>query len=166
MSVSETPSITNWIENKFPWRWVYSPKMKPVEIPAGKEIKFSDKKHPEGILAHAIAAFDSPNCGIRVRADPGLDTGRTQTISNTVLGGGYIPNRIWWASIPPITLPGIYTLNLVREVPWMNFIEFYVFNADTVSHTFISGGYTMAVLLNERPIPALGVVKKQKGVGD
>ncbi len=162
--MSEAPSITNWIENKLPWKWVYSPVTKRILIPAGKEILFKKHIHPEGVLAHAIGAFDSPNCGMRLRAAPDLDTGRTRTIANTVLGGGYIPNRIWWASIPPTTLPGIYMLNLVREVPWMKFIEFYMFNADTVPHTFISGGYTMAVLLNERPIPALEVVKKQKGV--
>ena len=166
--MSETPSIYNWTKNGLPWKWVYSPSTRPLTLAPGQEIKYSEHVHPEGILAHAIAAFDSPNCGIRLWADPDLDTARTQTIINTILGGGYSPNRIWWASVPPTTLPGIYTLNLVREVPWLNFVEFYIFNDDTVPHTFISGGYTMAVLINKRPTPAdqelLEVVKKQKGV--
>ncbi|GAG76128.1 unnamed protein product, partial [marine sediment metagenome] len=75
----------------------------------------------------------------------------TQTINNTVLGGGYTPNVVGWASMPPTTLPGNYVMQIVRPTVWLNFIEFHLFNIDTVPHRFLAGGYTMAVLLKPRP---------------
>jgi len=143
--------ITSWIENKLPWKWVYSPATTVLTIPANGEIQYSKHTHPEGVLTHAISAFDSPLCGIRIRTEPSLDTQRTQIINTAVLGGGYSPNIVGWASMPPTTLPGNYVMQLVRAVPWMNFIEFHMFNNDTVPHRFLIGGYTMAVLLKERP---------------
>ena len=53
--------------------------------------------------------------------------------------------------MPPATLPGNYVIQLVRAVPWLEFIEFHLFNNDTVPRRFLTGGYTMGALLNERP---------------
>jgi len=150
MSVGEN-LITSWIENELPWKWVYSPATTIITIPANSEIPYSKHIHPEGVLTHAIAAFDSPLCGIRIRTEPSLDTQRTQIINTMALGGGYIPNIVGWASMPPTTLPGNYVMQFVRAVPWMDFIEFYMFNNDTVPRRFLIGGYTMAVLLQKRP---------------
>jgi len=142
--------------------------MKRIVISAGQEILFKKHTHPEGVLTHGIAAFDSPNCGMRIRADPDLDTARTQTIATTILGGGYTPNNILWATISPTTLSGLYSINLVRALPWLNFIEFFMFNTDTVDHAFITGGYILAVLTEERPEPAdkaiLRLLKEKKGM--
>ena len=143
--------ITSWIENKLEWKWVYSPATHIITIPANGEILYSRHVHPEGVLTHGIAAFDSPLCGYRVRTEPSLDTQRTQMINTAILGGGYTSNIVGWASIPPTTLSGNYVMQLVRATPWMEFIEFYMFNYDTVPHRFLIGGYTMAVLLKERP---------------
>ena len=53
--------------------------------------------------------------------------------------------------MPPNTLPGNYVMQIVRPTVWLNFIEFHLFNIDTVPHRFLIGGYTMTVLLEERP---------------
>ncbi len=161
--------IANWVENKLPWKWVYSPVLKSRTLAPGEEIKFSQHKHPEGMLTHAIVAFDSPQCGIRLKADPDLDTGRTQTINTMILSGGYTPTRTAWASIPPTTPQGIYILKYVSETPWLNFLESYIFNNDTIPHRYISGGYVMAVLTKERPEPAdeaiLELIKEKQRIG-
>jgi len=168
--LSSVPSlISSWIERKLSWKWVYSPTQKPLVIPAGKEIRIRRHDHPEGVLTHALGVFDSPACGVRLRAEPTLDTMRTQTISTVLQGGGYRTNMVAWVSIPPTTPPGIYIMNYVREVPWTNFVEFWVYNTDSVPHRLILGGYVLAVLLSERDEPAdealLDLIKKQQGMG-
>jgi len=140
--------ITNWLDNRLAWKWVYAPSTSIIEVPANGQVLYNEHRHPEGTLTQGIAAFDSPFCGIRVVCDSlGLDTGSTQSISNTIVGGGTRPNIVAWASVPPITGAGIYVYQLVRPVVWIEKIQFWLFNNDSLPHRFLSGGYTMAVLL-------------------
>jgi len=168
--VSPNPGlIASWIERKLPWKWVYSPTQKILTIKAGEEIMIRRHDHPEGVLTHALGVFDSPKCGIRLRAEPALDTMRTQTISTVLEGGGYRTNMVAWVSIPPTTPAGIYIMNYVREVPWTKFIEFWAYNTDSVPHRLLLGGYVLAVLLSERGEPAdealLDLIREQQGRG-
>ncbi len=143
--------ITSWLAERLPWKWVYAPETSIIEIPANSQVLYNEHKHPEGTLNHGIAAFDSPFCGIRVVCDSlGLDTGTTQSITNTMLGGGTRPNIVAWASVPPITGAGIYVSQLVRPVVWIEKIQFWLFNNDSLPHRFLTGGYTMAVTLGQR----------------
>ncbi len=143
--------ITSWLEKRLPWKWVYAPAKGIVTIPAKSEVQYSEHLHPEGTLTQGVAAFDSPYCGIRVKCDSlGLDTGSTQTISNTLVGGGSRVNIVAWASVPPTTGAGVYVYQLVRPTPWVEKIEFLLFNTDSLPHRFLAGGYTMAVLLQGR----------------
>ena len=144
--------ITSWIENGLDWKWVYAPSTTIIDIPADSQVLYNEHKHPEGALTQGIAAFDSPLCGIRVVSDPlQLDTGSTQSINISIIGGGSRTNVVAWASVPPTTPPGIYVYQLVRAVPWEQKIQFWLFNNDTLPHRFLIGGYTMAVLLRPRP---------------
>ena len=145
--------ITSWIENGPDWNWVYAPSTTVIEIPADSQVLYNEHKHPEGTLTHGIAAFDSPFCGIRVVCDSlGLDTGSAQTISVSLIGGGSRPNIVAWSSVPPTTPAGVYVYQLVRPVPWEDKIQFWLFNNDSLPHRFLTGGYTMAVLLRPRPL--------------
>lgn len=144
--------ITSWIEHNLDWKWVYAPSTTIITVPANGQVMYNEHRHPEGALTQGIAAFDSPYCGIRVVSESlDLDTGSTQSISNTLLGGGSRTNVVAWASVPPTTVAGVYVYQLVRAVPWEDKIQFWFFNNDSLPHRFLSGGYTMAVLLKPRP---------------
>ena len=151
--------ITSWIENGLDWKWVYAPTKSVVTIPANGQVLYNEHRHPEGALTHGIAAFDSPYCGIGVVCDSlDLDTGSTQTISTTLIGGGSRVNVVAWASVPPTTSSGVYVSQLVRAVPWIDKIEFWFYNTDSLPHRFLIGGYTLAVLLKKRPEWATGKI--------
>lgn len=153
--------ITSWIENGLDWKWVYAPSTTIIEIPANSQVLYNEHRHPEGALTQGIAAFDSPFCGIRVVSEElNLDTGSTQTINNSLIGGGSRVNVVAWASVPPTTPPGVYVYQLVRAVPWEIEIQFWLFNNDSLPHRFLAGGYTMAVLLRPRPIWMTGEAHK------
>jgi len=149
-----SPLIADWIKNKLRWRYIYSPVFRPTTLSPGQMLRISEHRHPEGVFVLGGAAFDSPMCGVRLEAAPRLDTERNFTL-NTIIGTGLTsPNVGYWVAMPPTTPPGVYVLHVFKEWDWLDFFRLYVYNNDTVPHTYLFGGYTLAVLLKPRPKPS------------
>ena len=143
----------DWIKNKWEWMHVYAPKMKPTILKPKEMLKISTHKHPEGVLISGEAAFDSPMCGVRIRAEPGLDTARTFVLNYLIASGLTEPNNLIFTAIPPKTPPGVFVMHTLREWAFKNLFELYVFNDDTVPHTYLMGDYVLEALVKERPTP-------------
>ncbi|MHA1262693.1 MAG: hypothetical protein ACTSSA_11500 [Candidatus Freyarchaeota archaeon] len=144
MSVS-SPLIFDWIQNGLEWQYIFAPIIRPFTIPAGKEVELhpGEYRYPEGVLITASAGFDSPKCGIRLRAEPYLDTENKLTVELMTLGNLVEP---WvgtvFATMPPDTPPGVYVLRSEKEWPWVESIKITLFNTDTVDHKCIGFSWT------------------------
>lgn len=148
MSVA-SPLIADWIKQGLKWRYSYFTRAVPYTLAPGEMYKIHEYKQIEGIFIDGNIAFDSPDCGMRLRAAPNLDTARTHLIRTYMLGATR-PNVAFWAEIPPSTPPGVYMITVKKEWPWFNYFEIYIFNDDVVPHTFLGGGYTSALLEQSR----------------
>jgi hypothetical protein len=114
-------------------------------------IKVTEHKFPEGVFIMGGVGFDSSMCGIRMEAGPNLDTERTFTIGTLILMNVVSPNVAYWVSVPPTAPVGFYTLFVPKEWAWTEFFRLWIYNDDTVEHTCLGGGYTLAVLEKARP---------------
>jgi hypothetical protein len=150
-----SPLVTDWIANKLKWKYIYSPKRVPRALAPNEMYKIGEHKHPEGTLIMAAAAFDNPKCGLRMKAAPELDTERGHTILYLMAAGGAEPVLFTTIAVPPRTPPGIFELAILKEWPWNNFVEIYVYNDDPdESHTCLWCSYTVMVLTEERLTPS------------
>ena len=93
-------------------------------------------------------------CGIRIRAEPGLDTERAFTLNYLIASGLTDPNDLIFAAIPPKTPPGIFVMHTLREWAFSKLFQLYAFNDDPDnSHTYLMGDYILEALVKERPTP-------------
>lgn len=158
MSISPSSSlITDWIERGLKWKYVWQPTYRPFTVPANKQVQLPRGnytfKHPEGIVITFSAAFDNPYCGIRF-SNPQIDTLDTFTVNAAVFGGTADKSIFMVGIAPPLTTAGIYGIGLFKEWPWTDWCELHVFNSDSIDHTCYGFGYTLAVLMQERPVDA------------
>jgi hypothetical protein len=157
-----SPLVKDWIANNLEWQYLYSPKRVPKLLEPLEMYKIGEHRYPEGILISCEGAFDSPKCGLRMRASPTLDTERTHTISYMVgIGCANIPMSFEMVVVPPTSPPGIYTLVTLKEWPWTKYVELYVYNDDPdESHWCLGAGYTMLALVKPRLTPSPEVEAK------
>lgn len=151
-----SPLIVDWVKNRLSWRYIFAPVRKAFSIPAGKSIRTDpgEYKFPEGVFFHGTWQFDHPLCGIRLEAGPNLDTERLFTVALLILGGATVPTPPIYVRIPPDVPLGTYIITSNKEWSWQRFLRFYVFNEDTVPHTCLGFGWTLAILDKERPTPS------------
>jgi len=148
------PLIQDWIERGLRWKYVWQPFYRPFTVPAQGQVQLPQGdyiyKAPEGVLLTLNGVFDHPYCGIRMN-NPQLDTLNVFTVNSVVFAGLY--NAPWYveASVPPKTADGVYAITQQKAWPWTDWCELYMINEDSSDHTCYGFGYTMALLLEERP---------------
>ena len=137
------------------WKYVWFPKVGPFTIPAGGQVQLPSQDYtflaPEGILLTFVGAFDHPNCGIRLECSPNLDTGDFFTIQQLASGGFNTQPFYITSFMPPTTSPGTYVIALSKEFGWKEWMRLYIFNADSMPHSCLTFGYTVATLDEPRP---------------
>ena len=156
-----TPLILDWMQNKFDWQFIFSPKQAVITINPNAEVQClpPEYKYPEGVLINAAFIFDSPLCGARLNARPNLDTSHIITISTLMLSGQTVPNNFLFCRVPPDTPLGIYCLISAKEWAWTDFLKLSIFNNDSINHFCLGYGWTLAVLKKPRPTSTLEVQK-------
>ena len=150
-----SPLITNWINNKLRWTYTFQPILKPFILKAGQRRQLPREdfifQAPEGVLLQMSVAFDDPCGGMSMESEPGLEFVQVNTAGNEAAGGLQLPSVLTFARIPPDTPVGIYTVNSLKEWPWLNSCKLYVINSSkTQSITVLGFGYTMAYLVEPR----------------
>ena len=155
MSITSTdPLIKNWIEKGLKWKFVWAPVYASFTIPANGQVQIPAGDFvytaPEGILLTFAGIFDSPHCGIRMN-NPQLDTLDSFTVNTIGVLGTYGNPWFVTSNMPPRSVDGTYLILQYKSWPWTETCELYVINTDSSPHTCLGFGYTMALLLQERP---------------
>jgi len=163
-----SPLITDWMRLGLKWKYVWFPKVGPFTIPARGQVQLPSQDYTfsafEGVLLTFTGIFDHPNCGIRLECSPNLDTGDFFTIQLILSSGVNAQPFYITALAPPATPPGIYGIMQSKEWGWKEWMRLYVFNADSVPHTCIGLGYTIATLDEPRPDDRLVPLKEMARV--
>lgn len=140
--------IENWITQGMKWVHVTQISIKSFDILAGQTIQIPNEKYtfnyPEGVILVYDAFFDHPKCGIRIESEPNFDTKDKLTIENK-LKGLTRPENIIYTLIPPDTPPGQYGIRLLSPWIWQKYLNLYVFNNDSITHTCLGYEYYIAV---------------------
>jgi len=146
--------VTDWIKNRLEWSYLSAAKVAFTTLQPGQMFQLPRSEYifeyPEGVVLEFSAGFDDPSCGIRVEQNPALDTGTDFTTTNIALGLSR-PEILIYASVPPVTPLGWYTIRLCSQWPFTKWMRLYVFNSDTVPHTMFGHAYHIAVLKEPRP---------------
>lgn len=142
-----SPLIVNWIDKGYKWKYIYNPVTRVRPIPRNGDIEIAHYEYPEGSLILLGAFFDNPLCGVRMEADPKVDTERTHSIANFILAGLTAPNVGEFVTIPPTTPAGVFGIHIMKEWPWQSWCKIHIFNSDlAAAHNFLGLGYTMVVI--------------------
>lgn len=153
-----SPLIADWIREDLKWKWVFQPAVHPFALAPGKT-RIPSKDYvfsaPEGVLVTMGAVFDSPHGGISMDSEPNLDFKEVNTISNNILAGTTTPNNVTYVNVPPTTFPGVYAIVSNKEWPWVRSCKLYLVNETAVPITCYGYGYTMAYLMEDRPMSLL-----------
>ena len=148
------PSIvTDWMSRGLEWSYVSNTSVAKTALQPGQMFQLPRSEYifsyPEGVILEFSAAFDDPSCGIRMELNPNLDTGTDFTLTNIALGLSR-PEPLIYATVPPVTPLGWYTIRLCSQWPFMKWMRLYVFNSDTVPHAMLGHAYHLAVLKEKR----------------
>ncbi len=153
------PQIADWMSRGLDWQYINQSTLRPFDIPAGEQLQLPRGaytfNYPEGVLLQFSAFFDHPSCGVRIEANPNFDT-RTDFTINTISLGLTRPEILVFTSIPPVTLPGQYTIRIVSPWNWKKWLKLYVINTDTIPHRCFGHGYNLVVLRDPREKPVEG----------
>lgn len=164
-----SPLIADWMRLKLKWMYHFHPVQRPFTIPAGREVRVPFEDYvftaPEGTIFNFGGLFDDPSCGIKLEAHPELETGLTFTVSNAFVVGTLNAPWFFFGMVPPQVAPGTYGILNYKEWPWTEWMRISVFNPDSVPHTCLGYGYTIATLQEPRPddsiLPLVTIKKMQ-----
>jgi len=147
------PQIADWMSLGLEWQYLDQTILRPFELPAKgqRQLPVEDFtfKYPEGVLLQFTGGFDHPSCGIRIESEPEFDTDTFFTVNNLALGATR-PEILVYATIPPVTPPGLYGLRILSPWVWKKWLRLYLFNPDSIPHRVLFHGYHIAVLKEPR----------------
>jgi len=157
MSLSEvSPLIKEWLRLGLRWHYVHRKSYTTLNIPALDIVQVPQGEYSfkgnEGALITFLASFDSPLCGIRIEANPELDTDDFYTVNRLTALGLINAPFPFTGFQPPQTPAGIYAVASFKEWAWKDWLNLYVFNTDTVERHCLTWQAIVAVLDDIRPL--------------
>lgn len=136
--VSSSKRVHEWLNARIPFRMVTPVHRRPIALPAnGVDVPLMGSSRlggEEGTIWNILAFFEHPYCGIRVEMAH-YDSEHNTRVDLLQLFGLTTPNEHMWVINPS---PNRYTLCIVEEIEWNDWVRICAFNDDFNLHNLLA----------------------------